>query len=134
MELYKIIVIASCFLSGMTFLTVSIIGFRKDHYIKTNGRQTQAEVVDIKRNGSNYKPVVEYQTSEGKIRGKSLYSGSSIFFSFKTGDKVSIFYDENKPERFRFEDNKIGLFLWGIFFFLGITALLMSCIIPFLLA
>ena len=81
MELYQIIVIASVFFSGITFLTVSIIGFRRDNYIKTQGIPVQAEVVEIKQSGSNYKPVVEYNTSRGRIRAKSFYSGSSVFFN-----------------------------------------------------
>ena len=133
MELYKIIVIAGCFLPGIIFLTVSIIGFRRDNYIKTRGIPVQAEVVEIMRNGGNYKPVVEYRTSEGIIRVKSLYSGSGVFFDCKVGDKVNIFYDENKPKSFRFENDKIGMFLWGLFFFLGIMGLIMSCFIPFVL-
>ena len=133
MELYKIIVIASCFLSGMTFLTVSIIGLRRDNYIKTKGIQTQAEIVEIKRNGGNRKPVVEYRTPEGMMRIKSFYSGSSAFFNCNVGDKVNIFYDENKPKSFRFENDKTGIFLWGLFFFIGITEIITSCFIPFLL-
>ncbi|MCP1223557.1 DUF3592 domain-containing protein [Sebaldella sp. S0638] len=133
MELYKIIVIVGCFLPGIIFLTVSIIGFRRDNYIKTRGIPVQAEVVEIMRNGKNYRPVVEYRTSEGIIRVKSLYSGSGVFFNFKAGDKVNIFYDENKPKSFRFENDKIGMFLWGLFFFLGIMGLIMSCFIPFVL-
>ena len=73
MELYKIIVIASCFFSGITFLAVSITGFRRDRYIITRGVQTQAEVVEIKRNGGNVKPVIEYRTPEGMMRAKSFY-------------------------------------------------------------
>ena len=107
MELYKIIVIAAGFFSGITFLTVSITGFRRDNYIKTQGIPAQAEVVDIKRNGSDYKPVVEYYTSRGKIRAKSVYSGSGIFFGCKVGDRVNIFS--------------------------GIMALIMTCFIPFIL-
>ena len=133
MELYKIIVIAGCFLPGIIFLTVSIIGFRRDNYIKTRGIPVQAEVVEIMRNGGNYKPVVEYRTSEGIIRVESLYSGSGTFFNFKAGDKVNIFYDENKPKSFRFENDKIGMFLWGLFFFLGTVAFIVSCFIPFVL-
>ena len=134
MELYEIILITgSGFLLGITFLAVGFMGFRRDNYIKTRGIPAQAEVVDIKLNGGNYRPVVEYNTSEGKIRATSFYSGSSIFFKCKTGDKVNIFYDENKPESFRFENNKIGIFLWGLFFFFGIMALIMSCFISFVL-
>ena len=133
MELYQIIVIASVFFSGITFLTVSIIGFRRDNYIKTQGIPVQAEVVEIKQSGSNYKPVVEYNISRGRIRAKSFYSGSSVFFNCKIGDIVNIFYDENKPESFRFENNKIGMFLWGLFFFFGVMSLIMACFIPFVL-
>ena len=133
MELYQIIIIASVFFSAITFLTVSIIGFRRDNNIKTQGIPVQAEVVEIKRSGSNCKPVVEYNTSRGKIRAKRFYSGSGVFFDCKTGDKVNIFYDENKPESFRFENNKIGMFLWGLFFFFGTMSLIMACFIPFVL-
>ena len=59
MELYQIIVIASVFFSGITFLTVSIIGFRRDNYIKTQGIPVQAEVVEIKQSSSNKKTIVE---------------------------------------------------------------------------
>ena len=133
MELYKIVVIAAGFLSGVTFLTVSIIGFMRDNYIKTKGIQTQAEIVEIKRNGGNRKPVIEYQTPGGMMRAKSFYSGSGIFFNCNVGDKVNIFYDEKKPKSFRFENNKTGVFLWGLFFFIGIMEIITSCFIPFLL-
>ena len=133
MELYKIIVIGSCFFSAGTFLVVGIIGFRRDNYIKTRGISAQAEVVEMKQSGKGYKPVVEYQTSEGLIRVNSFYSGSSVFFNCKVGDKVNIFYDEKKPKSFRFEENKIGLFLWGLSFLFGIIGLVMACVIPFVL-
>jgi hypothetical protein len=134
MELYKIIITGSIFLSGIIFLAVSITGFLRDNYIKTRGIQIEAEVVDIIISGSYCKPVVEYMTFGGIIRANSIYSGSRAFFKFNIGDRVNIFYDENKPKSFRFENNKIGIFLWGIFFFFGMTALIMSCFIPFILA
>ena len=106
----------------------------RDNYIKTRGIQTEAEVVDIKISGSNYKPVVEYMTSSGIIRANSIYSGSRAFFNFNIGDRVNIFYDENKPKSFRFENNKLGTILWGVFILSGIMNMIFAFIIPLVLA
>ena len=127
MELYKIITI-SCFFSGIICLLISILGLRRDRYIKTKGIPAQAEIVEVKWGGGKLKPVVEYRNSDGiTIRAKSFYSGSGIFFNYKVGDKKNIFYDENKQKSFRFEGDKSGTILWGVLFFCGI----MNFIIPY---
>lgn len=134
MEVHIIAITAVCFLSGTGVLAAGVIGLKRDSYIKTMGVQTQGEIIEIKRSGSNYKPVVEYRTSEGIIRAKSFYSGSGIFFNMRVGDKVNIFYDENKPKSFRFENNKLGTILWGVFILSGIMNMIFAFIIPLVLA
>ena len=130
MELHKIITI-SCFFSGIICLLVSILGFRRDRYIKTKGIFAQAEIVEIKRGGGKLKPVAEYYNNDGIIiSAKSFYSGSGIFFNYKVGDKKNIFYDKNKQKSFRFEDDKSGTILWGILFFCGIV----DFIIPYFIS
>ncbi len=90
----------------------------KDRSIKNTGISTQATSVELKwwRINRSRVFVVEYMTETGIIRANTTYPRITA-----VGQTYTIFYDQNKPKNFCFENDKRTIYSGRFFIFLGIT-------------
>ena len=76
-------------------------------------------------------PVLEYFTAQGKYQLKSRLFSSGLFFPFKDGDTVRIFYDTANFQRFYVEGDRVPALLAALFIGLGLVMLQGAVILHF---
>ena len=126
----KIIGMTGTMILGVIFLLLGRFFLFREKKIKAKGGKTTAKIVDRKvQNRQGWKFTLEYIVDGELIRKKIIVS--KYQYNFNKGDEVSIFYDENKPKKFCFENDTRYLVRAGLFFFVGGMEMLVGIIVLF---
>lgn len=88
----------------LVFVAIGAHGLYKYASLKLNGEEVQAVVVDFEESydsdsGTLYYPVVSFKDAYGETHRLQDNIGSSSK-SLSTGDKITVFYDRDNPEKF----------------------------------
>ncbi len=110
---------------GLAFIAAGKFFFEKEKKLKITGIKTTAKITEKK---SGYRKslllTVEY-TADNKLI-KQKITTSRFLFSSEKGDEITIFYNKNKPQNFCFENDRRYIIRSCIFFFAGLTEILVS--------
>lgn len=104
----KIVAIIITFITGLIFMVIGKYFTEKDKKLKTKGIKTQAKILEKKIGLRNRAYITVEYTGGEKIITKRIITTRSLCkgYPFEAGEYTDIFYDENNPESFCFENDK----------------------------
>jgi len=123
----KLLAFGTMFLVGIIFIVIGMSILLRRRNLRESGIKTNATVVAKTLKG---RPTVEFQTEQGLMRARSLYSGTFTPY-FKIESTVQIFYAKEKPKRIHIEGDNTPVFLGLLFVFMGIVLTAVSFIVNF---
>lgn len=113
---------------GITFSVTGVYLIRRDKKIKSQGRKTEATVIDLKENtttdGTTYTQIIEFKNRKGNVIVQELGYSSSIKPKQRIPFKIPIYYLE-KGDKYQIllANNNLFLALWYAFTIIGTSLL-----------
>ena len=121
---------------GLIFLLVAIvIASSQKNKMKVCTSKAIGTIIDVKQrtsishehSSSNYYPVIQYVTADGRtIVKESSFGGSKS--TYKTGQEMRLLYNPSNPDEFYMPDDKIPKILKLVFSLVGVGMLLIGSI------
>ncbi len=97
----------------------------------TNGTETIAKVIEIQQSNTNNAQyaIVSYKDNNNTITAKSFFPLK--FYKLNVGDEVTIFYSNNKPNKFEFRDDKTSILLSTLSFISATILFIVAIVLLF---